>query len=672
MPPGTPPPAGIKRLQVLLIKPSKYDDEGYVMRYLRGVLPSNTLATLASLTEEVARAGQLGEVEIEVQMLDEHVQKIDPRRLARKYRRPGIRPVAALCGVQTNQFPRAADMARRFINEGMAVMIGGFHVSGAIAMSERGMPPECRALLDKGVTLVKGEVEDCWGDLLRDALHNRLKPFYDIAEPPDLSAASIPVVDPRLMKRFAYPFMGTIDAGRGCPFQCNFCTIINVQGRSMRSRLAEKIKDRIRRNVGLKIDYYFFTDDNFSRNPNWEEIFDALIELKSQERIRIHFMMQIDTLAYRLPNFMAKAAEAGCTQVFIGMETLNPDNLPAAGKRQNRVGEYREMIEAWHRHGIVCHVGYIIGFPFDTVSSVREEVRRLGEEIGVDQASFFMLTPLPGSMDHRLMKARGDWMDGDYNRFDSFHPTTRHSRMTAAEWFGAYRQAWKDFYTVEAMKKILGRVSQRNYWGLFKNFVWYKHSVMVEDTHPMICGFFRLKDRKERREGFSVEPAWRHYPRRIHEVACWARGVFRLYLEMQEVWLATRGRTRFRENLAYLRSRYERMRARLGESAAVRAGQSLRRQAAEGITEGLEYLRQRRSGWRRPGWGWRRVLGSLNPFSLKLQTRTSLNEYWQRTRQKFTSGQFFRINPFTLALNFLREVKICTLFNISFLLSYAK
>ncbi|MCL5271256.1 MAG: radical SAM protein, partial [bacterium] len=241
VPPGTPPPAGIRKLHLILIRPSKYDDDGYVMRYVRGVLPSNTLATLAALTEEAAEAGELGDIEIEIRMMDEFVQKIDPRRLARRFNRHGARPVVALCGVQTNQFPRAADLAREFRAAGLTVMMGGFHVSGSIAMSPGGaIPPECQALIDAGVTLVKGEVEETWGDLLRDALHGRLKPFYDITARPDLSRANIPVVDPKLMKRFAYPYMGTIDAGRGCPMNCSFCTIINVQGRKMRYRLAEK------------------------------------------------------------------------------------------------------------------------------------------------------------------------------------------------------------------------------------------------------------------------------------------------------------------------------------------------------------------------------------------------------------------------------------------------
>lgn len=634
VPRGAPAPTGIRRLEVLLVKPSKYDDDGYVMRYVRGVLPSNTLATIAALTSDAVAGGELGAVDVRIRMMDELVQKIDPAKLVRRYRRRGTRVVVALCGVQTNQFPRATDLARQFKAAGASVMIGGFHVSGAIAMSPTGIPPECQALIDEGITLVKGEVEECWGDLLRDALHDRLKTYYDIHDAPDLSRAPIPVVDPRLMKRFAYPYMGTIDAGRGCPFNCHFCTIINVQGRKMRNRSAEQIKDRIRRNAAMKIDYYFFTDDNFSRNPEWEQIFDALIALKRDERIEVQFMMQIDTVSYKLPNFVSKAAEAGCSQVFIGMETVNPDNIAASGKRQNKVQDYRTMIDTWHAHGIACHVGYIIGFPADSVESVRENVRTLKEEVQVDQASFFMLMPIPGSQDHLDMVLRKEWMDDDYNNFDSFHPTTRHPKMSHDEWFEAYRQAWRDFYSLDSMKAILGRANDVTYWGLFKNFIWYKYSTTVDGTHPMITGFFRLKSRTQRRPGFAVESRWTHAWRRGREIRAWVRGVVAVYFEMQEVWLATRGRAQIKNEIDGLKRRYETVRAGAGEMIG-RMGAA-------------------------PGRAFRRA------------SRADLNAYWRQTRDRLRRGHLFRVNPLTLTVNAIRDAWLCLRFNASFIQGYGK
>jgi radical SAM superfamily enzyme YgiQ (UPF0313 family) len=654
---GAPPPRGVRTLKVILVKPSKYDEEGYVVRFVRGVLPSNTLAALASLTEEASLRGDLGPVEVETLLLDDGVQRVDVDALATRYLRPHIRSVVALCGVQTNQFPRAADLARRFHAAGLPVMIGGFHVSGAIAMGDGAMPAECQALLDEGITLVKGEVEGCWGDLLRDALHGALRSFYDVTARPDLSRASVPFVDPKALKRYAYPFMGTIDAGRGCPYRCTFCTIINVQGQAMRHRDPEVILDRVRKNVEFGIDYYFFTDDNFARNPAWEAILDGMIALRRENGIDFQFMMQVDVLAYRIPGFVAKAAEAGCTQVFVGMESLNPDNLAAAGKRQNRVGDYRAMIDAWHASGVACHVGYIIGFPHDTPDSVRQDVRRLRDEILVDQASFFILTPIPGSQDHSDSIRSGAWVDADYNRFDSFQPVTAHPTMTRREWLEAYRAAWRDFYSIDGMKSILSRANVHTYWGLFKNFCWYRYANLVEDTHPMICGFFRLKSRTDRRPGSAVDSRARHAARRVRETVAWARRTLDLYFEMQEVWLATRGRAQFQASLDGWKKRYGDARGRLGESTA-RAGQALGRRVSHV-----------RSG---AGNAWRRAAARLDPFAIRTPTRAHLNAYWKQTYEKLRRGRVFQINPFVLGVNFLRDVKLCTRFNLSMLAGYGK
>ncbi len=682
VPPGTPPPAGVRRFHVLLVKPSKYDDDGYVIRFVRGVLPSNTLATLRALTEEVAARRELGDVELVVHLLDEIVEKVEPAKLVRRYtRRRGDRLVVALAGVQSNQFPRAADLAREFHAAGAPVMIGGFHVSGALAMDPRGVPPELQEMLDLGVTLVRGEVEECWGDLLRDALHGQLRPLYQVDPPPDISEANIPVVDPRLMKRFAYPDMGTIDAGRGCPFNCSFCTIINVQGRKMRWRRAEKILERIRANHALGIDYYFFTDDNFARNPEWERVFDGLIRLREEEGLPVEFMMQVDTRAHQIPRFAEKASRAGCTQVFVGMESLNEKNLEAAGKRQNDVHGYRGMVETWHAHDIAVHVGYIIGFPYDTPESVRQEVRQLREDVGVDQASFFMLTPIPGSADHREMVLRGAAIDEDLNRYDSFQPAMDHPRMTREEWLAAYRDAWREFYSVEGMIRILSRVPARDYWGIFKNFLWYRYAVDVEDTHPMICGFLRLKDRRQRRPGFAVEGRLAHARRRARELGRNLRALFRLYLDMQEVWLATRGRPALEEQARAWRERYEEMRRRADEAVA-RAGEA-RRQAADslrertdaamarvtemrsramaGVSARIDGLRE--DGARRAGWLRRQVDRLVHPFRIRVASRRELDATWRATWEALRHGRLWKIRPVRVLVAAARDAKLAVAFS---------
>ena len=203
--------------------------------------------------------------------------------------------------------------------------------------------------MDAGVSVVAGEVEHRWADLLRDAFEGKLKPIYRfLDDPPDLSEAPLPIKHKQFTAKHVHSNYGTIDCSRGCPFNCSFCTIINVQGRKSRYRSPECIVGTIRqayRDSGVNL--YFFTDDNFARNPAWEEIFDGLIALREEEGIAIEFVIQADIASHKIPGFIEKSVRAGCCTVFIGMESLNPRNLEAAGKTQNRVQEYRPP----SRHG---------------------------------------------------------------------------------------------------------------------------------------------------------------------------------------------------------------------------------------------------------------------------------------------------------------------------------
>ena len=298
----------------------------------------------------------------------------------------------------------------------------------------------------------------------------------------------------------------------------------------MRERSPESVTDLIRRNYYDRgINYYFFTDDNFVRKKLWRETFDALIRLR-EEGIKISFMMQVD-LARKPKDFVRLAAKAGCTQVFIGMESVNPENLKAEGKGQNHVDEYRQIIQEWHDVDVAVHTGYIIGMPFDTKEQVPKDIQYLKDVLQPDQASFFMLTPLPGSHDHREMKKAGEWMDPDFNKRDSFHATIKHPQMTAEEWTQAYDDAWKSFYSKENMLRVLSRWSHNSkaYWNLMSIFFWYKNAALIEKEHPMVAGFFRLKERTSRRPGFAVDPLHVHLWKRSKEVL----QLFRSWLQRQ-------------------------------------------------------------------------------------------------------------------------------------------
>ena len=152
---------------------------------------------------------------------------------------------------------------------------------------------------------------------------------------------------------------------------------------------------------------FFVTDDNFARNKNWEPILDRLIKLREKDGFRIRLLLQVDTLCHRIPGFIEKAARAGCTAVFIGLENINPESLMGAKKRQNKIWEYRDMLQAWQRAKVMTYAGYILGFPTDTPESIARDIEIIKSELPVDILEFFYLTPLPGSEDHKkLLRAR--------------------------------------------------------------------------------------------------------------------------------------------------------------------------------------------------------------------------------------------------------------------------
>ncbi|MCE5251500.1 B12-binding domain-containing radical SAM protein [bacterium] len=525
-------------LTMLFINPSRYDEEGYVIRYLRGVLPCNTLACMRSITLEfVDRWKKEKNIDISIKLFDEVIDVIPFERLARK-NKGSNRVIAAIVGVQSNQFPRASDIAKKLTSLGIKTLIGGFHVSGIISMF--GEPtPEIQELMDIGVTIVHGEAENRWEQILFDVVQGKEKSLYRMDEFPDFSQMHIPRPDSSYMNRFAIPHLGTLDCSRGCPFGCSFCTVINVQGHKMRHRSAERVLATISQNYQNGINSYFFTDDNFSRNPEWEKIFDGIIKFIEEDGLKISFLMQVDMKSHTIRNFVEKAARAGCTQVFIGMESLNPKNIEAVGKKQNNVDNYAEFIEAWHNSGVMTHVGYIIGFPYDTPESVREDIRRLKNDIKVDQASFFMLTPLPGSKDHYDMVVAGEYMDPDLNTYDSFHPSMNHPLMSREEWVATYNEAWQSFYSFENLKKILIRSGSKAYWNIFQNIMWYKNS-LLEPRHPMVAGFVRRKHRTNIRPGTPVMPWGAFQMRRIRELLGGLKKRIAFFFELQELWLLTR------------------------------------------------------------------------------------------------------------------------------------
>ena len=507
----------MRKFQLLLIKPSHYDDDGYVIRWWRAMIPSNSLAAVYGIAADCVARQVLGsEIEIEIDAIDETNTRVNVPALIARYRRNGDFGLVALVGVQSNQYPRALDLARPFRDAGIAVAIGGFHVSGCLSMLD-GHAVDLDACRELGIAIFAGEAEGRLDVVLRDAAAGRLAPLYNFMNDlPGMEETPVPFLPKQYVAR-TLALNTSFDAGRGCPYQCSFCTIINVQGRKSRYRSADDVEHLVRINWAQGISKFFITDDNFSRNRNWVSIFDRLAELREKDKIPLGLMIQVDTLCHKIPNFVEKAKRAGVTRVFIGLENINPDNLIAAKKRQNKITEYRKMLLAWKAQGIMTLAGYILGFPEDTAETIRRDIRIIQKELPLDIIEFFCLTPLPGSEDHQRLWQNGIAMEVDLNAYDLEHVCTDHPKMSRREWRAVYREAWSLYYSREHMRTVIRRMAASGgpVASLVKLLVRFSTADRLEGVHPLQSGVLRQKHPSERRPGLPRENPLIFWPRYV-------------------------------------------------------------------------------------------------------------------------------------------------------------
>jgi hypothetical protein len=264
------------------------------------------------------------------------------------------------------------------------------------------------------------------------------------------------------------------------------------------------------------------------------------------------------------------------------------------------------------------------------------------------------MTPLPGSRDHHAAVEAGTPLDPDFNNFDSFRPAMPHPLMSAEEWMRTYWDAWTNFYTFDHMRRALLRQNPHTYWGMFKCFLWYRAS-MIEGTHPMVTGFFRLKDRLNRRPGRPIEGRWQFFKRRLRETAHISLDYAKLLLEMQELWIATRIRHEEYGFVGDLRA----LKTRAAAMLEVKAGWARAHAAGSKLSEwrvpSLPPLRPRAAAGR--------LLARLNVVKAPtLEARRKLSAYWRQTEARLRGWQLWRVNPVSLAWNGARDVKNLLIF----------
>ncbi|MBF0621391.1 MAG: radical SAM protein [Magnetococcales bacterium] len=506
-------------LRIVMIQPASYDDEGYVIQFWRVFNTNYTLSAIQGLLRDAAGKRDLdASVTMEIWPIDESCELINRDKLI-QWLQQADRSLVMMVGVLSAHYPRAVDLADLFIKQQIPVMIGGFHVSACLSTTPD-WSPCLQSARDVGASLFAGELEGFAEQLLDDIWLDQIKPLYNrLDHLPDLLGAAPPYLDHTLVKRMATPVAG-VELGRGCPYKCTFCCIINVFGNKYRSHSAEETAEHFRQCAKSGVIRFTLVDDNLSRNPQWRVLFQILAKLREEEGLSIDFFMQIDTRAHKLSGFVEGARRAGCSRVFIGIESVRDGNLTEDNKRTCAIDDLRDMALAWKRVGIMVYGGYIIGMHHDTPETVAEDMQTLQNELAIDSLHLSILTPLPGSINHQRMLAEGVPLNPDFNFYDGIHALTPHPNMSEQVWEQLYNDAWSWLFSGRFIRRVFRRalVSGLPIKEIFGLQLLFSGSIPLERLSPLEGGIWRHKVRTDRRPGLPIESIWRFYPRRVWEI----------------------------------------------------------------------------------------------------------------------------------------------------------
>ncbi|MBN2159800.1 MAG: B12-binding domain-containing radical SAM protein [Spirochaetes bacterium] len=453
-------------MDIILIYPSGVDENGRQVKTRKAFFPPLSLAILNSLTPP----------RHSVTVINDIFEDID---FSRKYDLAGITCMAL-------QSARAFEIAKRFRALGTKVVIGGFHAS---LMSD-----EVKEHCD---SVVIGEAENLWEQIIEDCENDDLKPFYQDAGKHDLSRLVIPRWDNINLKNYAkwptfkYPMM-PIYTTRGCPMGCSFCTVSQLYGKSYRIKPVEHVIKEIE---SVRAEFYFFVDDNIAFNVEYSrQLFTELARL--QKRRKFKWISQISTTVVNNPELIDLAGRAGCHSLFIGIETINSDNLRELHKNFNKIERYGELFRMIRKAGIGPIASMMLGMDHDTPDTFDQTLDFLKKN-KIFNAFFFIFTPIPGSAVFDELKAQGRLLHRNMHLYDGAHVVFRPSNFTPEELTDGFWKLYNEFYSI---KNILRRtydtavISSNPVRNIFENslFYWFfRHAVRAYE-HPLSGGLGRI------------------------------------------------------------------------------------------------------------------------------------------------------------------------------------
>ena len=466
------------KLQVVLVKPSKYDKSGYVERFRLGYLPNSTLNHIRSMTPAAING-----VEITIHCVDEYVH-CDTAYLD-LFRGSAQHPtLVAFVGTQSHQFHRAADLAAYARLNGCMAVIGGPH------------PMTCSTteFQNRGISLAVAEAETIWPTILRDAASGELQPLYGTEQrwATELDPAVL-VPPPRSeLKHYLSKMMGVYPV-RGCPFTCNFCSVIKIAGRSLRSQPVETTMATLRRAKAAGIKTIIFTSDNFNKYPGAPELLRAMVD----DKLELQFFCQCDAQIADQEQLMSLMSKANCWQIFVGAESFNRRTLLKAQKGHNHPEKYAKIVDMCRVYGISSHLSNIIGFWDDVEESILDHVSIL-RKIGPTIASFYILCPIPGTEQYADYLSRGLITESNLDRFDTTTPTWKHPQLTWADLHRLFKTCYKNFYTLRHMTNNIRYLKPRpgtassEYSFLIKTSAFARYSAF-RGVHPFSGGMGKVR-----------------------------------------------------------------------------------------------------------------------------------------------------------------------------------
>jgi len=389
--------------------------EGSIWSNLVFRFPYLSATTLAALTPP----------DIEVTIQDENVQEISF---------DGDIDIVAI-SIMTPLALRGYEIADRFRDNGTKVILGGFHATW--------MPDEAAAHADSVVT---GEAEGIWDKIIEDIKLNNLRKRYSTPLVSDLNG--IPPARRDLLKKDGYFFINTIQTTRGCPFDCDFCSVTAFYGRTYRYRPIEEIEKELQ-GISGGANFLFIVDDNITGNPaHAKKLFEML------KRYPFKWLSQTSITFAEDPELLRLAKESGCYGMFIGFETLTQEGLDRLNKRFNRAEKYAGHIKRMHDHGIGIQGSFIFGYDWDTKASF-DTVVDFTEKTKLDSVLFTILTPYPGTKVFSRMMEENRIITTDWSKYDMAHVVYKPKNMTPDELQEGYLWANRQFYSWPSMFKRL-------------------------------------------------------------------------------------------------------------------------------------------------------------------------------------------------------------------------